>query len=382
MTRFCAGMMVVVLGLAVAAPSAHAQSRRTSASQAAPASGEHTLTVLGGTTRFSTPVQTVAALRRMATANRRDIATLLDRVGLSSISADVIDRLTTGAVTETSFEPGGHLDWMFLRRKGTPDVIRNLRWSGPRAFAAFQFTIETATMRYTFVVPKICANLSLVSAVPVPSRAAAAPPPPAAPAPAPVTAAPAPPPPAPVPVPAPPPTPAPSPVQAAAPPAAVPPQTLRPTAARTMDPFIMGAFGKQRRTLEDDDEVLGSFCDPLAGFKAGVQIQAAPHFMIAPAAGVAINLDEGSRTSLFGDLELNYTFDNGGYVGTGFGLWDFNHNDNLTANLMLQFGAPLTRDADGRAKLLFAFESRLFFDHFDEPSSNYQFWAGLRYVFR
>ncbi len=378
MTRFCAGMIMVVMGLAVAAPEARAQARRTTTSQAASSSGEHALTALGGTTRFSTPVQTVAALRRMATANRTDIATLLDRVGLSSISADVLDRLTTGAVTETTFEPGGHLEWMFLRRKGTPDIIRNLRWAGPRAFAAFQFTIETATMRYTFIVPKICGNLSLVSAVPVPSRAAAAPPPP--PAPVPAAAAPAPPPPRPAPAPAPPPPP---PVAAPPPPAAaVPPQTLRPTTARTIDPFILGAFSKQRRTLEDDDEVLGSFCDPLAGFKAGVQIQAAPHFMIAPAAGVAINLDEGSRTSLFGDLELNYTFDNGGYVGTGVGVWDFNHGDNVTANLLLHFGAPITHDADGRAKLLFAFESRLFFDHFDEPSSNYQFWAGLRYVFR
>jgi hypothetical protein len=379
MTRFCAGMVMVVVGLAVAAPGARAQARRTPASQAASAPGEHALTVLGGSTRFSTPVQTVAALRRMATANRADIATLLDRVGLSSISADVIDRLTTGAVTETTFAPGGHLDWMFLRRKGTADVIRDLRWAGPRAFSAFQFTIETATMRYTFVVPKICGNLSLVSAVPVPSRAAAAPPP--TPAPPPPVAAPTSPP-APVPAAAPPPAPAPPSVQAPPPPAAVPPQTLRPAAARAIDPFIMGAFGKQRRTLEDDGEVLGSFCDPLAGFKAGVQIQAAPHFMIAPAAGVAINLDEGSRTSLFGDLELNYTFDNGGYVGTGVGVWDFNHGDNVTADLLLHFGAPLTHDADGRAKLLFAFESRLFFDHFDEPSSNYQFWAGLRYVFR
>jgi hypothetical protein len=143
----------------------------------------------------------------------------------------------------------------------------------------------------------------------------------------------------------------------------------------------MGAFGKQRRTLEED-LVIGSFCDPLLGVKGGVQFQISPHFMIAPAAGIALNLDEGGRTSLFAEAEFNYTFDNGGYVGPGIGIWDFNHGDNVTPYLLIGFGVPLTRYDDNRARLLFVGESRLFFDEFDEIDNNYQFWAGIRYVFR
>jgi hypothetical protein len=32
--------------------------------------------------------------------------------------------------------------------------------------------------------------------------------------------------------------------------------------------------------------------------------------------------------------------------------------------------------------MLFTVEGRLFFDEFDNIDNNYQFWAGLRYVFR
>ena len=151
----------------------------------------------------------------------------------------------------------------------------------------------------------------------------------------------------------------------------------------------MGAFGKQRRTIElgddideGDDITVGSFCDPLLGFKGGVQFQLSPRFMLAPAAGVAFNFDESDRTAVFADLELNYTFDNGGAVGSGIGVWDLFDGDNITANLLIHFGAPITKYADDKAKLLFIVESRLFFDEFDNIDNNYQFWAGIRYVFR
>ena len=82
--------------------------------------------------------------------------------------------------------------------------------------------------------------------------------------------------------------------------------------------------------------------------------------MLAPAAGVAFNFDESDRTAVFADLELNYTFDNGGYVGTGVGVWDLFDGDNITPNLLIHLGAPITRYADDKAKLLFVVESRLF----------------------
>jgi hypothetical protein len=147
----------------------------------------------------------------------------------------------------------------------------------------------------------------------------------------------------------------------------------------------MGAFGKQRRTADIDDALAAagveqSFCDPLIGVKGGLQFQVNPNMMFAPAVGVAFNLDDSERTSVFADAELNYTFDNGGYIGTGLGVWDM--FDDATLNLLLHAGAPVARYPDGRARLLFVIESRLFFDELDNIDNNYQFWGGLRYVFR
>ena len=145
----------------------------------------------------------------------------------------------------------------------------------------------------------------------------------------------------------------------------------------------MGAFGKQRRTADAIDElgdIEQSFCDPLIGIKGGLQFQVKPNLMFAPAVGVAFNLDESSRTSVFVDAELNYTYANGGFIGTGLGVWDA--FDDGTLNLLLHGGAPVAKYPDGRARLLFVIEARLFFDELDNIDNNYQFWGGLRYVFR
>jgi hypothetical protein len=149
----------------------------------------------------------------------------------------------------------------------------------------------------------------------------------------------------------------------------------------------MGAFGKQRRTVDIDDlddaldaeAGIGSFCDPLVGIKAGVEFQVTPHLVLAPAIGVAINLDESDRSGIFADGEINYVFDNGAYIGTGLGVWDM--FDDATLNLLVNFGVPMSRYADGGARLLFVVEGRLFFDEFDNIDNNYQFWGGLRFRF-
>lgn len=380
-TRRTLGILFAVLTLVVPAR-ALAQTRD--------ASGDHVIRILGASTRFSPPVNTVTALRRMATTNRADLEKILGDAGLSSISAQVMDKLTNGTVENTTMAPGSRLAWMALRRKGTPDIIHAVRWEGKTAFAAYRFTVETATTVYTFVVPKACGNLSLVESVarpgPAPAPTPARPPTPAPP-PTPLP---------PTPIVTPPPTPAPPPTPVA--PAVVPPQTPAPVPqnptieAAKLAPFILGAFGKQRRTLQEDDAVVnpltaettagvGNFCDPLLGVKGGVQFMVRPHFMIAPAVGVAFNLDEGGRTSLFAEVEFNRVFDNGGLVGAGIGIYDFNHSDNITPHLLLHAAVPIAKTARGNP-MLFAFEARLPFDEFSDISNNYQFWAGLRYAFK
>src|SRR6476620_676383 len=91
------GVLATAAMLAAATPGSAQTRPATGTTQP---NGEHVMRRLGGaTTRFSPPVNTVAALRKMAAANRRDINGVLQIAGLSDISTQVMDALTNGAVT-------------------------------------------------------------------------------------------------------------------------------------------------------------------------------------------------------------------------------------------------------------------------------------------
>ena len=47
----------------------------------------------------------------------------------------------------------------------------------------------------------------------------------------------------------------------------------------------------------------------------------------------------------------------------------------------MHFGIPLWKGADANA-LFFVTEGRVFFDRLSDIDSNYQFWGGLRFLFR
>src|SRR5215469_9716504 len=129
----------------------------------ASAQRETEIRVLGGPNRFSGPMHSVADLRAMVNTNRSQFTNVLAIAGLDHISSRVLDTLTTGNIVETAVAPGTHMDWMALKRSGTPGLLRNVRWVGQQPFDAFQITVEAAGYDYTFVVPKVCGNLALVS---------------------------------------------------------------------------------------------------------------------------------------------------------------------------------------------------------------------------
>jgi Outer membrane protein beta-barrel domain len=166
---------------------------------------EHQVTRLGGTTRFSQPMHTLDDLRAMVQANRSAIRSVMVMAGYGDVSAQLTDGFSVSEVTDTTIAPGSRFLFMGLKRGGAPAVLRNVRWAGRDSFDAWQFKVTVGGYVYSFIVPKVCGNFSLVSrvAVPVPS----APPPPAP--------EPPPPPPPPAPEPPPPPPPPPPPVVAA-----------------------------------------------------------------------------------------------------------------------------------------------------------------------
>ena len=356
----------------------------------AQASGDrvHSVRRLGGTSRFTPAVRNVKALQTAFARPRtqRDLTTVLKIAGLTHIEAEVKKAIADGAVREVTMAPGTNLQWMGLRRGGTrADILRLVRWDGPKPFPGFEFVIDDMKETYTFVIPQDCGNISLVSREP--SREAARREAEAAAARAEEArkaeearraeearkaeearrAA-----------------------EAAAAEAARQAEAARLAEERELSlrPFVAGFFGKQRRQYGADDPAelgtafLPGFCDPLVGLKVGLEKRlGTSSWVIAPAVGVAYNTDQSDRTSVFADAELNYKFTNGAYIGTGVGLWDFNHGDYITPNGLVHFGIPLWKAADQKT-LFFVTEGRVFFDRASDIDSNYQFWGGLRFLFR
>jgi hypothetical protein len=370
--------------------------------------------------RFTPPVRSVDALRRtMSRANtQRDIGTLLQQAGLESLQAEVLRNLTEGTVTRTSVEPGTSIPWMAERRRGRPLIMRPTQWAGRAAFQAHQFEIDDRVNTYTFIVPLDCGNLSLLRQEPSriaarereeaaraeAARAAAAKAEAdraaAAKAEADRAAA----------------------AKAAADKAAADKaaadkaaadkaaqekaeadrraeearkaeeaRLAAEKAALAVRPFIAGYFGKQQRQYDEIDPAgLGAAVNPVrrygdkqAGAKFGVALRLGDsNWSFNPAIGFAGNLDEGSRSAGLVDMPVVYNFAQGTHLGSGLSFYDFTHKDIRTFSWLGEAGFPLWKNDAKKHQLDFQVEWRQFFDRGSDPDTNYQFWGGLRYLFK
>jgi len=137
---------------------------------------EHQVTRLGGTTRFSQPLRTTDDLRAMVQANRSAIRSIMVMAGYGDVSAQLVDGFSVSEVTDTTIAPGARFLFMGLKRGGAPAVLRNVRWAGRESFDAWQFKVTAGGYVYSFIVPKVCGNFSLVSRVAAPVPTAPEPP--------------------------------------------------------------------------------------------------------------------------------------------------------------------------------------------------------------
>jgi len=413
--------LALTLALATAFPApAFAQARGRQA--AAQPQGErlHSVRRLNTPYRFTPPVRTVDALKRtMSRANtQRDVRTLLDQAGLTSIQDEVLRNLTEGSVTMTSVDPGTMLVWMAERRRGRPLIMRPTQWNGRSAFTAYQFEIDDRTNTYTFIVPLDCGNLSLLRQEPsrIAARereaAAAAEAARAAAAKADADRAAA--------------------AKAAADKAAAEKAAADKAAAEKaaaekaaadkaaaekaaadkaaaearaaeearlaaekkdlgFRPFVAGYFGKQQRQYDAVDPAdLGIDTNPVrrygdaqVGAKVGVAMRLGDSkWSFNPAVGFAGNLEEGSRSAGLVDMPIVYNFVKGTHLGSGLSFYDFTHKDIRTFAWLGEAGFPIWKSEPKKHQLDFQVEWRQFFDRGSDPDTNYQFWGGLRYLFK
>ena len=372
-----------------------------------------TATVLGGASRFDQPLKDAKSVQKWIATKRAQagLTVVLEKAGLATITPTVIEILTKAdpaQLKETDFQPGSTMVWMAFRRGGKADVIRNIKWGGKKPFAGFTFIIDDLKQTYTFILPKPCANLALVSSEP--SREAAR-----------LAAEKA----------------ARDKAEAdrlAADRAAAERARLeaerrererleaerlakeKAAAAKAMadktvadkvvadkseadrlaaekeaknDLFFSPLFGKERKTRALDatapatGTVNSSLCSPIFGIKAGVEMKMSDKFKVVPAAGVAFNFEKGSYSAMFAEAEFNgYSANQKNYFGASVGIWDLFRGGSITPSIGVQFGSQIWENAK-MDKLFFVAEGRIFTRTFGEGiGNNYQFWGGVRYVIR
>ena len=420
-TAVCIGLAITCFVLAVSTASAQVRPIR----------------VLGGSTRFTAPMNDIGALSTtMGRATiQEDLATVLEVAGLPGVTEQVQQMLAVGQVRVATLPPGTVIEWMALRRDG-PEVVRNISWAGDAPLEGFEFTVDDLTATYTFFVPAICGNLSLIGRGPSLEAAAA--------------------------------------VErarieeervaaeqarlvaaaaaeqarlqaervaaeqarlvaAAAEQARLQAERVAAEQARLVAaaaeqarlqaereaaeqaladyraaqerdlrvrPFVASlfGFGKQQRQYDATDPArrgrvpipaTGSglplrdgpaFFDSLS--RVGVALKMSDHWTFASAIGVAVNVDELDRTTLFGDIEFDFMFARGAYLGTGLTFWDVTHSEAVTPGWLGTMGVPVWTSDERLDQVLIVIEYRQLFDRGSDPDVNYQFWGGLKYLYR
>ena len=273
---------------------------------------------LGTSQRFSMPMHTVDQLHAMSTKNRMQFNQVLSLANLSGISGQVLDVLTTGVVTDTTIQPGTHMEWMAMKRAGKPAIVQNVRWSGRAPFEAWQFDITDGGYKYTFLIPKVCGNLTLLSAVAEKPAGT-------------ISEAPAPPPPPP-----PPPAPEPEPPQVAAPPPPPPPLPPPPAPTTTYYPwvasgFIGSSFSTSSNTLQN---TLESNNNVPAGLVYGGQAAYLWHGIV----GGEFIYDHASDVGFDSILLATQPHVNS-YMGNVIGAYPFGSNGNYQPYVSGGFGS-------------------------------------------
>jgi hypothetical protein len=146
---------------------------------------------------------------------------------------------------------------------------------------------------------------------------------------------------------------------------------------------VLGGKERRVRPSEDTNQEFAQ-CSPLLGLKFGVAKRLQNDWEVAGGLGAAVSLvtddQKVKESALFVDAEVNKYLSGGAFIGTGLSLWDVTRSDTWTPAWLLRFGLPLSRSA--KRPVFFVGEGRLFFDHIDDVTNNYQFWGGVRIQFR
>ncbi len=280
-----------------------------------------------------------AELQKYVTENRDDFVNMVSTSGWPGDVDALITQIQNGEFSEVMLPIGTTFEWMGVRRRttGDADTVTKLRWGGDAPVDAYSIAaVDNAGNTHTFVIPKVCCNLAVLTQV------AEAP----APAPEPV------------------------PVVAAAP---------------SVIPFIAPFIGYEDRVRdecpEDESERYGDGHQTqndgaIAGAILGLLKPLNDKTSLLAQLGGAYNFDDSTHSTAFADIGVNHKLGSNGFIGGGVGVWDINDSDNTDGSFFIQGGLDAFETSKGTAQW-FA-EARALFD---EPGDNTIFMTGLRFLF-
>ena len=280
-----------------------------------------------------------AELQKYVTENREDFLNMVSTSGWPGDPDELIAAIQNGEFNDVMLPIGTTFEWMGVRRRttGQADTVTALRWGGDAPVDAYSIETVADGNTYTFVIPKVCCNLAMLTQV------------------------------------------SPAPVEEVAEAVAEAP------AAPGVLPFIAPFIGYEDRVRdecpEDPGEAYGDGHQTqndgaIAGAILGLLKPLNDKTSLLAQIGGAYNFDDSTHSTAFADLGLNQKIGQNGFIGGGVGIWDINDSDNTDGSFFIQGGVNAFDFSKGTAQW-FA-EARALFD---EPGDNTIFMTGLRFIF-
>jgi len=127
-----------------------------------------------GRSPFCKTLTTVEDLKKTVNAEQKDLAEGFKIAGNADLFDAFMTQFPKAEIKTIKVKKGDTLQWMMYRRlgKGRVRVVKDVVWGGAKPFDAFEFYVEKGGNRYRFVVPFICANMSLADVAPMPKAEA------------------------------------------------------------------------------------------------------------------------------------------------------------------------------------------------------------------
>jgi hypothetical protein len=132
------------------------------------AQAENRLKQLGENPFYGPELKSNDDFRRMVKETAPELKKGFEKAGAIVLFDDFVKQAGQADIRAIEVNPGEKLEWMIFRKGRTVKVIKDVVWEGKEPFTAFVLNVDRAGMRYTFVTPAKCGNVSLGLVSPLP----------------------------------------------------------------------------------------------------------------------------------------------------------------------------------------------------------------------